>query len=406
MAGLHKGKQDGHAQRQHLHLRRDMTTSSRDAYEVHDYNFAQVACKLPVYDGKYDSAAYINWELAVEKQFDEYDFSNAQMIKAASNKCTGSASFWWHTVGNKLETWDECKILMRKRFVFSYYRRALLEKWEHLKQGDKTVREYFHDFKICITYSGLQESNENTMTRFFRGLNFNIQAGLVNVTYNHIGQLFMLACIVERKILENPTEQQDMLVPPITDVLQEVQKSLQNEKNDMFEMSLPSLANEEKADAATLSEGKFASGLREEHHMEKPRTVFCEEGEDDVTMATMDTTIAHIMNQQEDIKIKSSMCCNLIRPRVTLLTSNGRQIYIRAPFWAREYLMESSRSPPSNGSSPISEFYLVWPQSQKQGTGLICTGKINNPRRGVSIAKAQHNVSYGCSRIVNVSPKS
>nr|AAX92833.1 retrotransposon protein, putative, Ty3-gypsy sub-class [Oryza sativa Japonica Group]AAX95828.1 retrotransposon protein, putative, Ty3-gypsy sub-class [Oryza sativa Japonica Group]ABA93151.1 retrotransposon, putative, centromere-specific [Oryza sativa Japonica Group] len=91
-------------------------------------------------------------------------------------------------------------------------------------------------------------------------------------------------------------------------------------------------------------------------------------------MATMDTTIAHIMNQQEDIKIKSSMCCNLIRPRVTLLTSNGRQIYIRAPFWAR--------------------------------IGLICTGKINNPRRGVSIAKAQHNVSYGCSRIVNVSPKS
>ena len=92
------------------------------------------------------------------------------------------------------------------------------------------------------------------MTRFFRGLNSNIQAGLLNVTYNHIGQLFMLACIVERKILENPIEQQDMLVPPITDVLQEVQKSLQNEKNDMFEMSLPSLANEEKAVEPTLFE--------------------------------------------------------------------------------------------------------------------------------------------------------
>nr|AAS07056.1 retrotransposon protein, putative, Ty3-gypsy sub-class [Oryza sativa Japonica Group]ABF96593.1 retrotransposon, putative, centromere-specific [Oryza sativa Japonica Group] len=97
--------------------------------------------------------------------------------------------------------------------------------------------------------------------------------------------------------------------------------------------------------------------------------------EDDVTMATMDTTIAHIMNQQEDIKIKSSMCCNLIRPRVTLLTSNGRQIYIRAPFWAREYLMESSRSPPSNGSSLISEFYLVWPQSQKQGAASPVLGQ-------------------------------
>ena len=94
-----------------------------------------------------------------------------------------------------------------------------------------------------------------------------------------------------------------------------------------------------------------------------------------MTMATMDTTIAHIMNQQEDIKIKSSMCCNLIRPRVTLLTSNGHKIYIRAPFWAREYLMESSRSPPSNGSSLISEFYLVWPQSQKQGAASPVLGQ-------------------------------
>ena len=570
MAGLRNGKQDGHAQRQHLHHQRDIATSSRITYEVPDNDLARVESKLPVFDGKYDSAAYVNWELAVEKQFDEYDFSNAQMIKAASNKCTGSASFWWHTVGNKLETWDECKILMRKRFVFSYYRRALLEKWEHLKQGDKTVREYFHDFKICITYSGLQESNENTMTRFFRGLNFNIQAGLVNVTYNHIGQLFMLACIVERKILENPMEQQDMLVPPITDVLQEVQKSLQNEKNDMFEMSLPSLANEEKADAATLSEessqgklngaerneGEYSqgelhlstfhaiveqplvesiaelplsqvdllavpcdkeelcdnaslismpqlvnehaiptvnsyctdfkhvvhianeveerelrsslntlgyvqfddfceldnfkeklfaksdlpyptnvifhifgeyndlgiyfvhrvyicsdleppvhvdkickleknvianqivsslpcfdwkkqvvvNGLRKEHHMEKPRMVFHEEGEDDVTMATTDATIAHIMDEQEDIEIKYSKCWNPIRPPTTLLTSNGHRICIRPPFSAREYLMESSRSPLSNGSSLFSEFYLVWPESQEQGVASPIMG--------------------------------
>nr|AAX96018.1 retrotransposon protein, putative, Ty3-gypsy sub-class [Oryza sativa Japonica Group] len=91
-------------------------------------------------------------------------------------------------------------------------------------------------------------------------------------------------------------------------------------------------------------------------------------------MATTDTTIVHIMDEQEDIKIKSSRCWNPIRPPATLLTSNGCQISIRALFSAR--------------------------------IGLLCTGKINNPRRGVSIAKAQHNISYGCSRIVNVSPKS
>jgi hypothetical protein len=49
-------------------------------------------------------------------------------------------------------------------------------------------------------------------------------------------------------------------------------------------------------------------------HMEKPRTVFHEEGEDDVTMATTDATIAHIMDEQEDIEITSSKCWNPIRP--------------------------------------------------------------------------------------------
>ena len=109
--------------------------------------------------------------------------------------------------------------------------------------------------------------------------------------------------------------------------------------------------------------------------MEKPRTVFREEGEDDVTMATMDTTTTHIMDEQQNIKIKSSKCWNQIRQPATLQTSNGRQICIRPPFLAREYLMESSRSPPSNGSSPISEFYLVWPQSQKQGAASPVLGQ-------------------------------
>uniref|UniRef100_I1Q614 Retrotransposon, putative, centromere-specific n=1 Tax=Oryza glaberrima TaxID=4538 RepID=I1Q614_ORYGL len=109
------------------------------------------------------------------------------------------------------------------------------------------------------------------------------------------------------------------------------------------------------------------NGLHKEHHMEKPRMVFREEGEDDVTMATTDTTIAHIMDEQEDIKVKASKCWNPIRPPAALLISNGRQISIRAPFLAREYLMESSQSPLSNGSSLIAKFHPSQPQMKKQG---------------------------------------
>jgi hypothetical protein len=90
-----------------------MSTSPCDAYEIHDYNFGRVESKLPFYDGKYDSVAYIDWELAVDNEFDKYDFSDAQMIVAASNKLTSSTLFWWSYVINKPETWDECKILLQ-----------------------------------------------------------------------------------------------------------------------------------------------------------------------------------------------------------------------------------------------------------------------------------------------------
>nr|AAQ56399.1 hypothetical protein OSJNBa0038J12.1 [Oryza sativa Japonica Group] len=116
------------------------------------------------------------------------------------------------------------------------------------------------------------------------------------------------------------------------------------------------------------------NGLCDEHHMEKPRTVFREEGEDDVTMATTDTTIAHIMDEQDDIKIKSSKCWNPIRPPATLLNSNGRQICIRPPFSAREYLMESSWSNLSNESSHIAKFHLSRQQPKKQGVATPVMG--------------------------------
>ncbi|BAB90803.1 OSJNBa0042P21.11 [Oryza sativa (japonica cultivar-group)] len=82
-------------------------------------------------------------------------------------------------------------------------------------------------------------------------------------------------------------------------------------------------------------------------------------------MATIDTTIVHI-------KIKPSKFCNPVRPPATVSTSNGHQICMRAPFWVHEYLMESSRSHLSNGSSFIAKFHPSRPKSQKEGIGLIC----------------------------------
>jgi hypothetical protein len=47
-----------------------------------------VSYVIPCFDGNFDPCAYIEWELKVEKEFNEHDLSKAQMIYIASNALT------------------------------------------------------------------------------------------------------------------------------------------------------------------------------------------------------------------------------------------------------------------------------------------------------------------------------
>ncbi|BAB90813.1 OSJNBa0042P21.25 [Oryza sativa (japonica cultivar-group)] len=447
-----------------------MTTSPRDAYEVHDYNFEQVASKLPFYDGKYDSVAYIDWELAVDNEFDIYDFSDAQMIKAASNKFTSSALFWWTYVSNKPETWDELKTMMRKHFVTSYYKCTLREKLEHLKQGDRTVREYIHEFKedqhIQEKENGILEKKEDEAPV----MSEESSQGKLNGAKRNEGEYSQVEQLLVESIAKLPLSQVDLLAVPcdkeelcdnaslismpqlvnehaipvvntncadfkhVVHIANRVEEreltsslntlgyvqfadfhELDNLKEKLFaksDLPGPSNANfhlfgeyndrgiylvhrvyicsdleppvhvdktcklERNVIANKIISSLFCcdwkkqvvlNGLHEEHHMEKLRMVFREEGEDDVTMATIDTTVVHI-------KIKPSKFCNPVQPPTTVSTSNGRQICMRAPFWVHEYLMESSRSHLSNGSNFIAKFHPSRPKSQKESAASPIMG--------------------------------
>jgi hypothetical protein len=61
----------------HLHPQRHDKTCQ---HEVHDDLLALVSSAIPCFDGNFDPRAYIEWELKVEKEFDEHDLSEAQMI--------------------------------------------------------------------------------------------------------------------------------------------------------------------------------------------------------------------------------------------------------------------------------------------------------------------------------------
>ena len=167
-------------------------------------NILDIIQCLPLYPGEFDPKAYIDWELKVDNEFDEHDLSEKQMIYIASNILTENALLEWKYICRHNiipQTWKEFKIHFRDAYIPAYYVDHLLTKLEKLKQGSRTVKQYYHDFKICIMFGGLDECMEDVMNRFMRGLNSEIRNLLIGKSYCYIGQLFCLALHAEKEIL-------------------------------------------------------------------------------------------------------------------------------------------------------------------------------------------------------------
>jgi hypothetical protein len=69
------------------------------------------------------------------------------------------------------QTWVALKQVMRARFVPSYYARDLINKLQQLKQGAKSVEEYYQEFQIGKLRCNLEEGEDAGMAQFVFGLN-------------------------------------------------------------------------------------------------------------------------------------------------------------------------------------------------------------------------------------------
>ena len=96
-----------------------------------DNNLGNIKMKIPSFQGKNDLEAYLEWERKVELVFDCHHYSENKKVKLAVLEFSDYAIVWWdQLVLNKrrnrepsVETWEEMKKVMRKRFVPTYYYR-------------------------------------------------------------------------------------------------------------------------------------------------------------------------------------------------------------------------------------------------------------------------------------------
>jgi hypothetical protein len=71
---------------------------------------------------------------------------------------------------------------------------------QQLRQGAKTIKEYYQELQMGMLHCNIEEDEEPAMARFLGGLDHEIQDILDYKEYNNITRLFHLTCKAEREV--------------------------------------------------------------------------------------------------------------------------------------------------------------------------------------------------------------
>jgi hypothetical protein len=115
----------------------------------------------------------------LNKNLHVLNFLKNARVRAATSEFTDFPSVWWVECKKHPDdipqTWVALKWVMRARFVPSYYAPDLINKLQQLKQGAKSVEEYYQELQIGMLRCNSEEREDAAMTRFVAGLNCEIQ---------------------------------------------------------------------------------------------------------------------------------------------------------------------------------------------------------------------------------------
>ncbi|KAK1694555.1 hypothetical protein QYE76_011252 [Lolium multiflorum] len=173
--------------------------------------YGKLKFNMPKFKGEDDAEAYLSWALKVDKIFRIHNYSGAKKVAMASLDFEDYANTWWEQVVTlreekgepPIDTWEEMKEEMQARFVPTHYTTDLFNKLQKLKQGTKTVEEFFKEMELTMMRANIQESENQTIARFFNGLNYPIKRIVEFQQYSNMVELVHQASKAERQVNED-----------------------------------------------------------------------------------------------------------------------------------------------------------------------------------------------------------
>ncbi|KAK1698216.1 hypothetical protein QYE76_014913 [Lolium multiflorum] len=166
---------------------------------------------IPKFEGGADVEEYLTWELKIEKLWSLHpNYSEDKKIKLASSEFDGYALRWWDSLvrnrdedgAQPIRTWRAMKEVMTSRFVPTNYLRNIFDKLTLLRQGVKTVDEYYMEMEMLMQRGRVRESLEMTMQHFLNGLKYDVKGIVRHYTYTNMNQLLHHAREAESQLAE------------------------------------------------------------------------------------------------------------------------------------------------------------------------------------------------------------
>ncbi|XP_024007271.1 uncharacterized protein LOC112083475 [Eutrema salsugineum] len=163
---------------------------------------------IPEFRGTADPEEYLEWEKKIELVFNCRDYTTEHKIKLAPTEFKDYALSWWDNLvttrrrigEDPIESWNQLKAIMRRRFVPSHYHRELHFKLRSLTQGSRSVEEYYKEMETLMMRADIHEDREATMARFMGGLNREIVDRLEVHHYVELEELLHKAIMFEKQL--------------------------------------------------------------------------------------------------------------------------------------------------------------------------------------------------------------
>lgn len=173
--------------------------------------YGKLKFNMHKFKGEDDAEAYLSWALKVDKIFRIHNYSGAKKVAMASLEFEDYANTWWEQVVTlreekgeaPIDTWEEMKEEMQARFVPAHYMTDLFNKLQKLKQGTKTVEEFYKKMELTMMRANIQESENQTIDRFLNDLNYPIKRIVEFQPYSNMVELVHQASKAERQVNED-----------------------------------------------------------------------------------------------------------------------------------------------------------------------------------------------------------